>query len=83
MNQKVIKELQKLMALCMEINEKAEHEINFYVNGMLGKQKLSVYVYENGYYESKGQDIAMACQQPITLPNINKCRKKLLKYKEW
>lgn len=79
MSNKVIKELQKLLALCMEINEKTEHDIRFEVDKTSEKPMFNIV--------SFGKDLMVikyiAYIEPITLPNINKCRQKLLKYKEW
>lgn len=78
MNQTAIKELQKLMALCMEINEKTEHRLACELNATTSPT-FSVYVFENNNLENM-ETIVMV--DKITLPNINKCRQKLFKYKE-
>jgi len=82
MNQKAIKELQKLLELCMEINEKTEHDINFHFNGMFNPT-FSIKVWELGYLAAQGTAKGIADCSEITLKNIKECRQKLLKYKEW
>lgn len=83
MKKKVIKELQKLMALCMEINEKTGHEVFIHYFPHV-KHSLEIEVYENGWQEGKKQiDITGPFGYELNLPNINKCCQKLLKYKEW
>lgn len=82
MNKKVIKELQKLLALCMEINEKTEHNIFFECSGHI--DTFSVRVYENGWHKEKDAKwLTQFSGDDIVSSNINKCRQKLLKYKEW
>jgi len=82
MNKTVIKELQKLMALCMEINEKTEHDVSFEIYGFV--KCFEVRVAENGWSQTNPSIfITDIGGEKITLPNINKCRQKLLKYKEW
>lgn len=82
MKKKVIKELQKLLELCMEINEKTEH--NTFLDYAGHVDTFQVRIYENGYSPiNEAKYLTDVGGDDITLPNINKCRQKLLKYKEW
>ncbi|GEM_PF-4206780 len=82
MNQKVIKELQKLMALCIEINEKPEHTVFFDYAGHV--DTFGVNINKNGWEkESVAKYLTSVGGDEMTVSNIKKCCKKLLKYKEW
>ena len=72
----------KLVYLCMEINEKTEHKADITIGKTNKKPTFDVVVYESGIIESNTQK-PLARVEDITIPNINECRKKLLKYKEW
>ena len=78
---KEIKELHKLVDLCMEINEKTKHQTRIEIEKINGKAVFDVIVYENEVIELYAQK-TLARIEKITLPNINECRQKLLKYKE-
>ncbi len=80
MKQKLIKEYKRLLNLCVDINKNTKHCADIMTGKTNGKQTFSIYVYENSNIECQ-QVISQV--EDITLPNINKCRQKLLKYKEW
>lgn len=80
MSNKVIKELQKLLALCMEINDRTEHDVNFNLGKTNGKQTFSIYAYINSDLRYRK---SIATVEYVTLQNIDEFHQKLLKYKEW
>lgn len=75
---KLATELQELIALILEIGDNTDHYISFHLSKSKTVNLFEVTVYDKSIEKA---DCIADCQH-LTVENINKCRQKLLKYKE-